>query len=457
MSINLLDLVKDQVTGSLAKQASSFLGESENNVTSALDSVFPALLGSVIDKAGTPKGASGIMDMIGGLDSNMLGNIGNLFGGGASSVNGLLNSGGGIVEALLGNKMGGVIDLITKVSGLKSGSSSSLLKMAAPFLMSFIGKQIAGKGVSGLTDLLMGQKSHVSKAMPSGMGNILGLANLADGLGDGLKKVGDTVVDGAGAVVGGAKDVAGAAASTVADAGKDVGKAATQAANSGMGFLKWLLPLVLIGAAAWFLMGKGCGAAKDAGTAIVDTAKDAGTAVVETTKDVADATGDAVAGAASWTVDGLKNIFGKVDAAAKAALDKLTFQTGTLGDQLRGFIDGGFKGDAVFRFKDLKYATGSANIDAKTAQEISDMAAILKAYPGLKVNVEGYTDNQGDAAKNVELSKARAGAVKARLMAAGISADRLNAVGFGSANPIASNDTAEGRAQNRRTEIRIVK
>ena len=103
MSINLLDMLKDQVTGSLASQASSFLGESEENVTSGLSSIFPTLLGSLINKSTEPEGGLGVMDMISGLDMDMISDIGGLFGGGSNSVNGLLNSGGGIVESLLGD------------------------------------------------------------------------------------------------------------------------------------------------------------------------------------------------------------------------------------------------------------------------------------------------------------------------------------------------------------------
>ena len=85
------------------------------------------------------------------------------------------------------------------------------------------------------------------------------------------------------------------------------------------------------------------------------------------------------------------------------------------------------------------------------------MASILKAYPGVKVIVEGYTDNTGDAGANVTLSQARADAVKARLMVAGINAARISTKGFGSGNPVADNGTAEGRAQNRRIEMVIMK
>ncbi len=70
-----------------------------------------------------------------------------------------------------------------------------------------------------------------------------------------------------------------------------------------------------------------------------------------------------------------------------------------------------------------------------------------------KVRIEGHTDNDGEDAHNVKLSGERALAVKQWLVAAGVSADRLLAVGFGEARPIADNATAEGKAQNRRTEF----
>lgn len=70
-----------------------------------------------------------------------------------------------------------------------------------------------------------------------------------------------------------------------------------------------------------------------------------------------------------------------------------------------------------------------------------------------KVRIEGHTDNDGEDAYNMKLSGERALAVKQWLIAAGVSADRLVAVGFGETRPIADNSTAEGKAQNRRTEF----
>lgn len=440
MSINLLDIIQNQVTGQLANQASSFLGESESATKSGLQAIFPSLLGSVINKSTEPNGAAGIMDMIKGLDNNMLGNIGSLFGGGASNVNGLLNSGGGILNMLLGNKMGGVVDLIAKVSGLKSGSSSSLLKMAAPFLLSMIGKQVAGKGLSGLTDLLMGQRNHVQKSLPAGMGNLMGFANLGDDLRNTGKKVE-------------------AKATHTRDKVADTTRRTTSTVNhnnnsgGGMGWLKWLLPLVLLAALAYFLMGDGCAKAENAVDKTADVVKEG----VEKTGELAKDAGNAVVGAAEWTVDGIKNVFGEVNEAAKAALGKITFAAGSAGRQMIDFIEGGFEGDPVFRFHDLTFATGSANINGETGVEVDNVAAILKAYPNVKVRVEGYTDNTGDAAANMKLSQARAEAVKGRLIAQGINGSRIEAKGYGQNNPVASNNTEEGKAENRRTEIRIIK
>ena len=427
MTDNLLALLKDQVTGSLAKEAASFLGEDQGAVTGALGSIFPSLLGGLIEKSSDQSALGKIFDLVQGTDSGLLGNIGDLFGGGASSVNGLLNSGGGIADMIFGDKIGGVIDLISKVSGLKSGSTGSLLKLAAPFLMSMIGKKVAGGGVSGLLDLLMGQKEHVKAAMPKGLGDIMGLSSLGD-----LGKA--------------AFSAAGDAGKAVSNAGKTAATTATAAAEGGMGWLKWLLPILLLGALAYYFGGKGC--AKDA----ADAATSAVESTVDAAKDAADATVGAVAGAADWA----KGAFENVNADAKAALDKLTFTAGSIGEQMTSYINGGFSGENKFRFTNLTFDTGSANISGQTGVEVDNLAAILNAYPGVKVAVHGHTDNTGDEAANMELSKARAEAVKARLVAQGIAGDRISTEGHGSAMPAASNDTEEGRAQNRRIEVVLV-
>ena len=77
----------------------------------------------------------------------------------------------------------------------------------------------------------------------------------------------------------------------------------------------------------------------------------------------------------------------------------------------------------------------------------------MLAYPGLKLEVEGHTDSVGSEEYNQELSENRAGAVRDFLVAQGVSRDSVTARGFGEAVPVASNDTAAGRQQNRRIEL----
>jgi len=73
------------------------------------------------------------------------------------------------------------------------------------------------------------------------------------------------------------------------------------------------------------------------------------------------------------------------------------------------------------------------------------------------VSVEGYTDSKGNPDSNQTLSQQRADAVKARLISKGIVENRIVTKGFGAANPVATNDTPEGRAENRRIEVVIMK
>ena len=79
----------------------------------------------------------------------------------------------------------------------------------------------------------------------------------------------------------------------------------------------------------------------------------------------------------------------------------------------------------------------------------------LKRNPELKIIVAGHTDNVGDSGFNRELSQKRAEAVKAYMIGRGIDSSRLTARGYGDSQPSTSNETSEGRAKNRRVELRI--
>lgn len=102
---------------------------------------------------------------------------------------------------------------------------------------------------------------------------------------------------------------------------------------------------------------------------------------------------------------------------------------------------------------DIHFATGKAEILPESRPVIDEIVSLLKKRPDLRIGVEGHTDNTGTPASNKTLSEARAKAVAAAIVAAGINARRVDAAGFGQERPIADNRTEEGRAKNRRVEI----
>ncbi|MDA8138108.1 MAG: OmpA family protein [Desulfobacteraceae bacterium] len=104
----------------------------------------------------------------------------------------------------------------------------------------------------------------------------------------------------------------------------------------------------------------------------------------------------------------------------------------------------------------VTFATNSADINASFYEVLNSVAIVLNEYKKTTVDVIGYTDNVGAAAYNQELSERRARSVAAYLASQNVMQDRLLVAGRGESDPIASNDTPEGRAKNRRVAIEII-
>ena len=101
----------------------------------------------------------------------------------------------------------------------------------------------------------------------------------------------------------------------------------------------------------------------------------------------------------------------------------------------------------------IHFETGEAAIQPQSQALLDDIAAVMKQFPDWRLEIAGHTDAAGDPAQNEALSRARADAVMAALVQRGIDAGRLEPQGMGEAQPVASNDTPEGRALNRRVEL----
>jgi OOP family OmpA-OmpF porin len=137
------------------------------------------------------------------------------------------------------------------------------------------------------------------------------------------------------------------------------------------------------------------------------------------------------------------------------------------GDGVPDYLDkcpGTLKGvpvnvDGCFTLKGLHFDTDKAELKTGLGyfKELDLVADVLIKNPDVKGEVQGHTDNVGSAEYNQNLSERRAASVKEYLVSKGIAAERLEVKGYGLTMPIASNDTKEGRAKNRRVQLREIK
>lgn len=153
----------------------------------------------------------------------------------------------------------------------------------------------------------------------------------------------------------------------------------------------------------------------------------------------------AVAPAASPKADQTDVVATTPNAGSATAL------AGTSG--LGGYLAGTEAAPRTFQFEKLNFDTAKSTLRAEDAQEVDEIASVLKQYGNTRVRIAGYADARGSDAANVALGKARADAVKAGLVEKGIDAGRIETVSGGENDPVDTNATASGQAENRRTEL----
>ncbi|WP_417616637.1 OmpA family lipoprotein [Oceanisphaera sp.] len=171
--------------------------------------------------------------------------------------------------------------------------------------------------------------------------------------------------------------------------------------------------------------------------------------------------GAVIGGASASSSDRKKGIL--IGAASGAALGGgvgyyMDVQEAKLRDQMRGTgVSVTRNGDNIILNmpSSITFAVDSADLSPSFYNTLSGVAMVLKEYEKTYVNVVGHTDNTGSASHNQALSERRAASVGQFLISQGAAANRFNIRGVGFNQPVASNNTAEGRAQNRRVEITL--
>ncbi|MBV4367524.1 OmpA family lipoprotein [Erwinia sp. BNK-24-b] len=152
-----------------------------------------------------------------------------------------------------------------------------------------------------------------------------------------------------------------------------------------------------------------------------------------------------------------------IGAAAGAALGGgagyyMDVQEAKLRDKMRGTgVSVTRSGDNIILNmpNNVTFDSSSSTLKPAGANTLSGVAMVLKEYPKTAVNIVGYTDSTGSRQLNMTLSQQRADSVGSSLITQGVAAGRIRTSGMGPANPVASNSTAEGKAQNRRVEITL--
>lgn len=505
MSNNLLESLKEHLSGDVVSNLASLLGESTKNTESALHTALPSLLAGLVEQSGNTQNTGKLFNLLtdGNYDGGILSNLGALSQGGEETTK-LISQGASLLSSLFGDKVSGITGLIANASGIGKTGSSSILGFLTPIVLGMIGKHLKIENISsaaGLAEFLSSQKGYLQNFIPAGLSGLLpgigesssvaattvgstvdqakssfDTGDVGDYLKDKVESVSD-VLDNFGDKI---EDVAEDAYSTVKHMAEDIGETAShigssmahegeefaQSAHNAVEaleessegsnkFLPWLLIAAAL-ALVWGLL-KSCSTPEQApeATAPVTTAPTMPApepAVPPPTEPPAPAPAEppkVEAPATEPASDAYEKTL-STGYAIKSVKDGFE-------SKLVGYIEGNeaINKDLWFTMDGIQFDTNKATIRAESAAQIEHIAEVLKAYPKVEIKIGGYTDNTGKANANKKLSNNRAIAVKKAIVGKGIQADRMDAEGYGSDHPVGSNDTEEGRQQNRRIDVRI--
>jgi OmpA-OmpF porin, OOP family len=436
-TFNLLDMAKSYFSNELVNKASAHLGESEGSISKAISAVLPSIIGGIADKSTDGVDGAGIVAKM-AADQHQ--------GGILDSINGflhpdtsndMLGKSSSIISGLFGN--GGTSNMLTTLissfAGVKGSSVGTIMSMAAPMLLGLVGKHSAENNLtpSAMSSMLGEQKKSAMSMLPAGF-------SLSS-------------------ITGGASNIASSAASAATGAVGDL------AGKAGGGLGKILLPAILLCglvAGIWWFTKNGCNKGTTTPTSTETTNTDATNTTAGTTTTVTPPVVEAPK--ATVGADGLVSY----DLGALGDLDlpggvKLTgvnangFENTLVNFIKTGTIDTINKGANWFNLHDVQFVSGKTTYATPKAMvQIKNVAAILKAYPNVKIKMGGNTDVSGNAAANVALSQSRAAQVMKDIIASGATAAQIvEAKGYGSEFATAKAGDKAGMAADRKTTAKV--
>jgi len=433
MSLNIIDLIKGQLGPALVSQAASQFGESESGISKAIGGLLPAVVGGLANDADNPH----VLDAVtrsssDGVSANLLGATSN-----SSDISGVLSS-------IFGDKLNGLINAVATYAGISNNSSGALLNVVTAAAVGTLGKYASDNNLdkAGISGLLKEQQGTVAGLLPAG----LSCASLSMGDWDARYKFDN---DGDKINIPAHEDPK----IEVTRSTAPEGTFPDRKTDEGGSIWKWLLPLLLLIAAAYFIWQQ----CEKKETTITTTPTDSGTVNTDTVTVVAPANATGATVAASRTDE-------DIDLNGTA----LKGYRGGMEDQMITFMKSdGYKNakddEALktqwYNFDHVNFRMGSASeLEAGSEGQLQNLVAILKAYPDAKIKIGGYTDKTGNEAQNMKLSDDRANFIKSWLDKQGVGSQVMDADGYGSefATVDASASDAE-RATDRRMAVRFAK
>lgn len=433
MSLNIIDLIKGQLGPALVSQAASQFGESESGISKAIGGLLPAVVGGLANDADNPH----VLDAVTRSSSN--GVLGNLLG--VTSTSSEISD---VVSSIFGDKLSGLITAVASYAGISNNSSEALLNVVTAAAVGTLGKYASDNNLdkAGISALLKEQQGTVAGLLPAG----LSFASLSMGDWDARYKFdndGDKIN-----IPAHEEPKVEVTRSTAPE-----GTFPDRKVDDKGSIWKWLLPLLLLIAAAYFIWQQ----CEKKETTITTTPTDSGTVNTDTATVVTPANATGATVSASRTDE-------DIDLNGTA----LKGYRGGMEDQMITFMKSdGYKNakddDALktqwYNFDHVNFKMGSANeLETGSEGQLQNLVAILKAYPDAKIKIGGYTDKTGDEAQNMKLSGERADFIKSWLGKQGVGSQVLDADGYGSefATVDASASDAE-RATDRRMAVRFAK
>ena len=170
--MNIVDLVKDQLTSQVLGSLGSLVGTNEAQTKAASAAAVPAMLGGLAKLAGTSQGAGQLASALGGLDLGMLGNLAGVLGG--SNASKMADKGGSLLGTLFGNSATSmIVETLASFLGIKGGIARSMLSYLAPVVLGTVAKQLTSSGksidASGIQSLFADQSRNIQSALPAGL------------------------------------------------------------------------------------------------------------------------------------------------------------------------------------------------------------------------------------------------------------------------------------------------